>query len=316
MNARLRSLVTPTPTASTPQAPTSVTARKGSRETARTVKVSFVASYGVFRRLDIIRRSSQPSWKHISAPTDFLCQPNDQDYHPRWWLFCSPWRLQDATIVNYAFRVDGEEKKRCQTTALQIRTVTLRGADSSVLSQYFGFMPDIYFRWFTPNMLYNFLRTLLRRLEARTLKNDRGLLQLRWELPKCRTRKEKGLIAKTDRTAFCFIAGCHFFLLTSSHNERRGCCVRHDALFGCFFLMPFQGAVRGKRFESHSVVRWVGITSTINGSRFRVMINIWWTHNHLTRQLILLISISGPTLRVICRQGGTYYKLCLSLKLQ
>ena len=39
MNARKSSLVTPTPTAPTLQAPTSVTARKGSRETAPTVKV-------------------------------------------------------------------------------------------------------------------------------------------------------------------------------------------------------------------------------------------------------------------------------------
>ena len=43
-NAKTRNLVTPKPTAPTLQAPTSVTARKGSRETAPTVKVSFVAS--------------------------------------------------------------------------------------------------------------------------------------------------------------------------------------------------------------------------------------------------------------------------------
>ena len=45
MNARLRSLVTPTPTAPTLEVPTSVTARKGSRETARTVQVSLFLQF-------------------------------------------------------------------------------------------------------------------------------------------------------------------------------------------------------------------------------------------------------------------------------
>ena len=45
MNARLRTLVTPTPTAPTLQAPASVTARKGSRETARTVQVRFAGRF-------------------------------------------------------------------------------------------------------------------------------------------------------------------------------------------------------------------------------------------------------------------------------
>ena len=46
------------------------------------------------------------------------------------------------------------------------------------------------------------------------------------------------------------------------------------------------------------------------------MINIWWMYNHLTRQLILLMSISDPTLGVFADKEGTYYKLCLYIKRQ
>ena len=102
MNARLRRLVTPTPTAPTLQAPTSVTARKGSRETARTVKVSFVASYRV---------SKAP---HYSAKSPALLKAHfctEGNLMPTQWS-----RLSSVMIILFAtktsFRVDGEKEKK------------------------------------------------------------------------------------------------------------------------------------------------------------------------------------------------------------
>ena len=105
----------------------------------------------------------------------------------------------------------GRKKKRCQTTALQIRTVTLRGADSSVISQYFGFMPDIYFGCFTPNMLYNFLRTLLRRLELALWRTIEDYYSYVESFQNVGPGRRKGWSHKLIGQLFCFIAGCHFF---------------------------------------------------------------------------------------------------------
>ena len=85
MNARLRSLVTPTPTALTLQAPTSVTARKGSRETARTVKVSFVASYRVSKA------------RHYSAKSPAILKAH---FCTDWFFMSTQWsRLSSSVMI-------------------------------------------------------------------------------------------------------------------------------------------------------------------------------------------------------------------------
>ena len=76
MNARLRSLVTPTPTAPTLQAPTSATARKGSRETARTVKVGLTPyNFQIVSRkvTDLVSTSKYYFGNTVMLQLDTIC---------------------------------------------------------------------------------------------------------------------------------------------------------------------------------------------------------------------------------------------------
>ena len=71
-----------------------------------------------------------------------------------------------------------------------------------------------------------------------------------------------------------------------------------------FFRNVLCARSSGKRFGCHlmknlsSAARGVCVTSTINESRFWVVINIWWIPNHLSQEVNSLISISVLNSRV------------------